>query len=179
GVQTCALPIYIWQTNYFISYYSGDYNQALQDGLEFERAVQTHYPADHANTGMMHNSLSEVYLALNRHEEALHHQHQAVDIHYGNYLETGNGYFLAGAYSNLGGLYYALHEYYLANEYLTKAQNLFDAIFDEFGPGMLETLVMLGSTKQKLGLAQGAERSFERAYRLQQGHAPDELTKKA
>ena len=169
----------IWQTRYYINYYGGDYQQALQDGLEFQRAIQLHYPPDHPNTGMMHNSLSEVYHALNLPEKALHHQHQAVDIHYSNYLETGNGYTLAGAYSNLGGLYYALHEYYLANEYLTKAKNLFETIFGEFGPGTLETLVMLGSTKQKLGLAADSEELFEQAYRLQQAYAPNETSKRA
>lgn len=174
-----ALMANIWQTRYYINYFRGDYNQALQDGLEFRRVLEMHYPPDHPNSGMMHNSLSEVYHALNLPEKALYHQHQAVDIHYGNYLETGNGYNLAGAYSNLGGLYYALHEYYLANEYLTKAQQLFEAVFGEFGPGMLETLVMLGSTKQKLGLATAAEALFERAYRLQQAHVPDETAKKA
>lgn len=174
-----ALMANIWQTRYYVNYYRGDYNHALHDGLEFQRSIQLHYPPDHPNVGMMHNSLSEVYHALNLPDKALHHQHRAVDIHYRNYLNTDNGYALAGAYSNLGGLYYALHEYYLANEYLTKARKLLETTFGEFGPGILETLVMLGSTKQKLGLADAAGKLFDQAYRLQQTHAPDETTKKA
>ncbi len=174
-----ALMANIWQTRYYVNYYQGHHDEALRDGLAFQRAVQSHYPADHPNVGMMHNSLSEVYHALELPERALHHQHRAVDVHYSNYVQTGNGYTLAGAYSNLGGLYYALHEYYLANEYLTKAQDLLEATFGEFGPGMLETLVMLGSTKQKLGLADAGRKAFDRAYRLQQTHAAEEISKQA
>lgn len=174
-----ALMANIWQTRYYVSYYRGDYNRALQDGLEFQRLIQLHYPPNHPNVGMMHNSLSEVYHALNLPEKALFHQHRAVDIHYQNFLETGNGYTLAGAYSNLGGLYYALHEYYLANEYLTKANDMIETTFGEFGPGILETLVMLGSTKQALGMVAESEELFERAYRIQQRYAPDEISKRA
>ncbi len=174
-----ALMANIWQTRYYVSYYRGDYNQALPDGLEFQRLVPLHYPSDHPNTGMMHNSLSDLYYALDLPEQALYHQHRAVDIHYRNYVATGNGYTLAGAYSNLGGLYYALHEHYLANEYLTSAKNMLEATFGEFGPGLLETLVMLGSTKQKMGLKEEAEALFEQAYRVQQTYAPDEIPRKA
>ncbi len=174
-----ALMANIWQTRYFISFYEGDYDQALKDGLEFQQAIQRHYHANHPNTGMMHNSLSDIYHVLNLPENALYHQHKAVDIHYHNYLETGNGYTLAGAYSNLGGLYYGLHEYYLANEYLTKAKDMLENSYGEFGPGLLETLVMMGNTKQELGMVEEAEKLFEQAYRLQQKYVPDELSKQA
>ncbi len=174
-----ALMANIWQTRYFISFYNGDYNQAMLDGLEFQRVMSLHYHPDHPNTGMMHNSLSDLYHVLNLSEKALYHQHKAVDIHYNNYRKTGNGYTLAGAYSNLGGLYYALHEYYLANEYLTKAKNLLQDIFGEFGPAFIETLIMLGSTKQKLGLTTEAEKLFKHVYSLQQTHASPELSRKA
>ncbi len=174
-----ALMANIWQTRYFISYYDGDYNQALEDGLEFQRLIGLHYPPSHPNTGMMHNSLSDIYHVLNQPEKALFHQHKAVDIHYGNYLKTGNGYTLAGAYSNLGGLYYTLNEPYLANEYLTKAKNLLEIIYGEFGPGTLETLVMLANTKQQLGLVIESEKLLAQAYRLQQSYAAEETLKKA
>jgi CHAT domain-containing protein len=174
-----ALMANIWQTRYFISYYDGDYNQALEDGLEFQRLIGLHYPPNHPNTGMMHNSLADVYHVLNQAEKALFHQHKAVDVHYGNYLKTGNGYTLAGAYSNLGGLYYSLNEPYLANEYLTKAKNLLEIIYGEFGPGILETLVMLANTKQQLGLVVESEKLLAQAYRLQQSYAAEETLKKA
>lgn len=169
-----ALMVNIWQMRYFTSYYKRDYNQALQDGLELERVIQLHYPPTHPNIGMMHNSLSEVYLALSLYEKALYHQHLAVDIHYNNYLKTGNHYTLAGAYGNLGGVYYTLHEYYLADECLTKAKDLLESTFGEYGPGTVETLIMLGSTRQKLNRVAQAQEIFEQAYRLQKKHAPYE-----
>ncbi len=169
----------IWQTRYFISFHDGDYTQAMVDGLEFQRVMSLHYHANHPNTGMMHNSLSDLYHVLNLSEKALYHQHKAVDIHYSNYKKTGNGYTLAGAYSNLGGLYYALHEYYLANEYLTKANYLLENIFGEFGPASIEALVMLASTKQKLGLIAEAEKLFAHTYQLQQAYAFEEIPRKA
>lgn len=174
-----ALMANIWQSRYFISFYNGDYAQAMLDGQEFQRVMSLHYHANHPNTGMMHNSLSDVYLVLNLSEKALYHQHKAVDIHYNNYRKTGNGYTLAGAYSNLGGLYYALHEYYLANEYLTKAQALLENIFGEFGPATIETLLMLGSAKQRLGHIAEAEKLFRHIYYLQQKYASQEIHRQA
>src|SRR5690606_22952012 len=123
GKEGVDMPI-ILQTLYYISRYSEDYEQALADAKELQRVVQLHYPPDHPNIGVMHNSLAIIYETLMRYEEALYHRQKAVDIQFKNYVNTSNGFSLAAAYQNLGQLYGYINEPFLAQEYLAKGSKL-------------------------------------------------------
>src|SRR5690606_15491674 len=60
GKDRINMPM-ILQVRYHISRYSEDYEQALVDAKEFQRVIQLHYPPEHPNIGVMHNSLAIIY----------------------------------------------------------------------------------------------------------------------
>lgn len=165
----------VLQTRYLISRYSEDFEQALVDGLEFQRVIQLYYPPDHPNIGIMHNSLAIIYEALQRYEEALYHRQRAVDTQFKNYINTKNGYSLAAAYQNLGQLYGYVNEHFLAHEYLAKGSKLLTETYGEDGLGMVKILIDLAVNKYKIGRYNESEDLFKQAYALQQRHAPDDL----
>lgn len=169
----------IWQTRYYLHYFNREYQKALADGLEYERLVKLHFADDHPNTAMMHNSLSDVYYALHQYDESLRHQNLAVAIHYKHFLKTGDATGISGAYSNLGDIYFGLHEFHLADQYLGKSLTMLKGMFGEYGPGIIETMVMLGSTRQSLDDMNEAEALFKEAYRLQQKYAPANISEVA
>src|SRR5690606_30588740 len=97
GKDGINMPM-ILQVRYHISRYSEDYEQALVDAKEFQRVIQLHYPPEHPNIGVMHNSLAIIYEVLLRYDEALYHRQKAVDIQVKNYKHTSNGFSLGAAY---------------------------------------------------------------------------------
>ncbi len=167
------MPILL-QTRYLISRYTEDFEQALADGMEFRRVTQLHYPPNHPNIGIMHNSLAIIYEALQRYEEALYHRQRAVDIQFKNYVNTKNGYSLAAAYQNLGQLYGYVNEHFLAYEYLAKGSKLLMETYQEDGLGMVKILVDLAVNRYKIGRYDESKELFNQAYELQQRHAPDD-----
>jgi len=174
GKEGVDMPI-ILQTLYYISRYSEDYEQALADAKEFQRVVQLHYPPDHPNIGVMHNSLAIIYETLMRYEEALYHRQKAVDIQFKNYVNTSNGFSLAAAYQNLGQLYGYINEPFLAQEYLAKGSKLLVQTYGEDGLGMVKIWVDLAVNKTRIGQYKEAERLLNRAYDIQKRHASDDL----
>ena len=169
----------ILQVRYYISRYSEDYQQALVDAKEFQRVMQLHYPPDHPNIGVMHNSLAIIYETLLRYDEALYHRQRAVDIQLKNYVHTSNGFSLGAAYQNLGQLYGYIHEPFLAQEYLRKGSRLLMETYGEEGLGMVNIWVDMAVHKTETGDYEDAERLLAKAYGIQQKKGADDLLKMA
>ncbi|MCK7554723.1 tetratricopeptide repeat protein [Chitinophaga sedimenti] len=161
------------QTNYYISQYSEQYQQALAEGKELQRVMLLHYPPGHRAIGILHNSLGNIYEALLQYEEALYHRRKALDIQFANYQQKkNNGFSLASAYQNLGNLYSYINEHFLAQEYLAKGSAIFEQVYGPDEAGMIKILVGVADNKRKLGAWTEAEKLFGRAYALQQKHGP-------
>ncbi|MGV8878126.1 MAG: CHAT domain-containing protein [Sphingobacteriaceae bacterium] len=161
------------QARFFISHYSDDLQQALKDGVEFERVIKLHYPPGHRIFGVMHNSLAIVYETLLRYEEALFHRQLAVEVQLKNYQKNKNPFSLGSAYHNLGLLYGYIHEGYLSAAYLEKGSKLLALNYGEKGAGMINILVDLAVNKQQAGAHKTAENLFKQAYSLQLEHDPE------
>lgn len=165
----------IWQTLFFISRYSENFEQALADGKAFQQVTEKHYPPDHPNMGIVHNSLAIIYEALRQYDEALYHRQRAVDIQYRNFIQSENRFSLAAAYQNLGTLYNYMHEPFLSQAYLEKGSKLLLETYGEDGIGMVKVWVDLAVIKLKIGQYDEAEQLFDRAYALQKRRAPDDV----
>ncbi|WP_353125474.1 CHAT domain-containing tetratricopeptide repeat protein [Parapedobacter pyrenivorans] len=174
GKDGIDMPM-ILQVRYYISRYSEDYQQALVDAKEFQRVIQLHYPPDHPNIGVMHNSLAIIYETLHRYEEAFHHRQKSVNIQLGNYINTKNGFSLAAAYQNLGQLYGYVNEPFLAQEYLEKGSKLLEQTYGEEGLGMVKVWVDLAVHKSKVGQYGEARRLLAKAYDVQQKQGGDDV----
>ncbi|HMR19204.1 MAG TPA: tetratricopeptide repeat protein, partial [Sphingobacterium sp.] len=174
GKDGINMPI-ILQTRYLISLYSENYEQALQDGEEFQRVMILHYPPDHPNIGTMHNSLASLYETLRQYEKAMHHRQKAVRLHYNSYIQSGDGFSLAASYQNMGQLYGYINEPFMAQEYLEKGSRLLEKTFGRDGAGMVKPLTDIAINKSKSGKYQEAEALFERALAIQKNHARHDL----
>lgn len=166
--------VMIWQTRYLISHYSDRFEQALRDGTEFQRVLQLHYPPNHPNIGVMHNSLAIICETLKRYDEALVHRQKAVNIHLAGYDPMGDSFSLASAYQNLGYLYTYIHEPFLAQEYLDKGIRLLMRTHGEDGLGMVHPWTGLARLKNSVGHVEAGNAFYEKAYAVQRQHAPDD-----
>ncbi len=174
GEDGADMPM-IWQTLFFISRYGENFEQALADGKAYQRVTEKHYPPDHPNMGIVHNSLAIIYEALRQYDEALYHRQKAVDIQYRNFIQSENRFSLAAAYQNLGTLYNYMHEPFLSQAYLEKGSKLLLETYGEDGIGMVKIWVDLAVVKLKIGQYDEAELLFNRAYALQKRRAPDDV----
>ncbi len=166
--------VMIWQTRYFISHYSDRFEQALHDGTEFQRVLRLHYPPNHPNIGVMHNSLAIICETLKRYDEALVHRQKAVNIHLAGYDPNGDSFSLASAYQNLGYLYTYVNEPFLAQEYLDKGIRLLLRTHGEDGLAMVHPWAGLARLKNSLGQFEAGTALYEKAYAAQRKHAPDD-----
>lgn len=174
GPDGATMPM-ILQTRFFISRYSEDFKQALQDGEEYQRVTRLHYPPNHPRMGTMHNSLAVIHETLRQYDEAMVHRRMAVDIHSQAYSLSGDSFSLASAYQNIGYLYGYLNEPFLAQEYLEKGSRLLERTYGTDGLGMVKPLADMAVHKYKAGKHAEATALFDRALRLQRQHAPDDL----